>query len=82
MLGVKIRAKVKVEGKNSFSETGGGSVKMVAVYSEDEGGENKVFTDFIPDLSIFLNINKQDTFDFYQEGSEYYVDFIPVKEEK
>ena len=82
MLGVKIRARVKVEGKNSFSETGGGSVKMVAVYSPDESSENKVFTDFIPELVVFLNINKQDTFDFYQQDKEYYVDFIPVEESK
>lgn len=82
MLGVKIRARVKVEEKKSFSETGGGSIKMVAVYSPDEDSENKAFTDFIPDLTVFLNINKQDTFDFYQQDKEYYVDFIPVKEEK
>ena len=82
MLGVKIRAKVKIDGKSNYSEGGGGSVSMSAVYSADPADENKVLTDFVPDFSFSLNINKQDAFDFYQEGKEYYVDFIPVEAQK
>ena len=82
MLGVKIRTKMKVDGKGSYGEGAGGSVLMSAVYSADPADENKVLTDFVPDFSFSLNINKQDAFDFYQEGKEYYVDFIPVEAQK
>ena len=82
MLGVKIRTKMKVDGKASYGAGAGGSVLMSAVYSADPADENKVLTDFVPDFSFSLNINKQDAFDFYQEGSEYYVDFIPVEAQK
>ena len=79
MLGVKIRAKVKIDGKSNYSEGGGGSVSMTAIYSADPVNENKVFTDFPPCLSLTVDINRQDTFDFFQLDKEYFLDFIPVE---
>ena len=82
MLSVKLRTRVKVQGKSAFENKCGGSLSLSAVHSVDPECVNRVLSDDTPWLHVSIAIYKQDAFEFYKTGKEYYLDFIPVEEAK
>lgn len=57
-------------------------IYAAAVYSDDRTTENWSFSKATPSLQLTMVINNPDAFDKLEQGKEYYLDFIPVPEEK
>lgn len=55
---------------------GGGYLYFNAVYTGSE--ENKTFFKYTPGGNCNFNLVNQETFDKFEQGKEYYLDFIPA----
>lgn len=76
----KVTAKFKVNSKTvTHPEHNLGNVQLTAVYDPNPESENGKFFQATPSASISLNSIKGAALDAFEQGEEYYVDFIPAK---
>lgn len=74
-----VRAKFKVDHITPPTAPGGyPNIEMRPVYSEDPEAENKAFWDATPSGYIQMSC-KPEAAAFFEEGKEYYIDFIPAE---
>lgn len=65
-----------VDGKPKTSNI---QVELSAVYApKDDKSENHKFWEATPSGTVRLSIGNPACFDFFKEGEEFYVDFIPA----
>ncbi len=74
---MKVRAKFQVWGVDQ----GKGEVTLSAVVSSDPESENAKFFAATPNGQIQLRLVKPETIAQFENGKEFYVDFIPVAAE-
>ncbi len=80
VLRAKLRVSEVLHRKDGNGETSMETVKLVAVYSDDEGSENKQWSTWTPSASFEMQINNPNAFGKLSSGHEFYVDFIPCIE--
>lgn len=78
-----VRAKFWVQSCSRWGnqeKPGGGTVKLMPVYSADPKHENKSFWDATPQGEITLGISNVVAYDVFEQrlGKEFYVDFTPA----
>jgi hypothetical protein len=81
-----VRAKFYVNSvtKNGYSadgkpKTSNMQVELSAVYApKDDKSENHRFWENTPSGKVTLSVNSPACFEFFKEGEEFYVDFIPA----
>lgn len=75
---MKVRAKFRCYAKvvNPWGNT---AVHFHAVYGTE--GENADYSKYTPSGNISMNVdNETKATDLFQEGQDYYIDFVPVPE--
>lgn len=84
--GATLRAKLRVDSvvhhKDSKGETSMEIVKLVAVYSDKEGSENKKWSTWTPSATFEMQINNPSAIGKLRQGQEYYVDLTLVEKEQ
>ena len=76
-----VRAKMKCTAKRH--EGGDTSQYVVLAFQAvtDESEENKSWSKWTPSAHLSMSITNPAAFDKFEEGKEYFLDFIPVEDE-
>lgn len=80
VLRCKMRVAEVTQLKDAYSKLDQERVKLVAVYSSEEGSENKKWCTWTPYAEFVIGINNPEAFNKLSAGHEFFVDFIPVEE--